>query len=121
MARSSKSGREYTPVGTNVPLQRPSDQMTGSKKARTPDTGDDLRILTYVEPSDVGTSDDDQFLSSDQKRSLWQRVRGVVPRIDTVSPDTLRSNLTRFLQAMEKSLSDAPTQLADYRLDEIEV
>ena len=121
MARSSRSEREHPPARANAGPRRPPNQTSGSQKARTGYTADNLRILTYVEPSDIGVSDEDQFPSSDQKSSLWQRVRGIVPKIDTVSSETLRSNLTRFLQAMEKSLSDAPTQLADYRLDEIEV
>jgi hypothetical protein len=83
---------------------------------------EDLRILTYVENvSDDSGADEDKFLSSDQNRSLFQRLRGVVPKIDIVSPETLQANLTRFLRAMEKSLSDAPVQLAEYRLEEIEV
>jgi hypothetical protein len=97
---------------------------TSGRASRTPaSTEDGLRILTYVEsvPDESGSSDEDQFLSSDQKLSLLQRLRGIVPKIDTVSPETLQANLTRFLRAMEKSLSDAPVQLAEYRLEEIEV
>lgn len=103
--------------------KRSSASRTRGRAPLAPASSEDgLRILTYVETvPDEPNSDEDQFLSSDQKPSLLQRLRGVVPKIDTVSPETLQANLTRFLRAMEKSLSDAPVQLAAYRLDEIEV
>jgi hypothetical protein len=105
-----------------APKRRQATRTSGRASRAPASTEDDLRILTYVEsvPAESG-SEEDQFLSSEQKPSLLQRLRGVVPKIDTVSPETLQANLTRFLRAMEKSLSDAPVQLAAYRLDEIEV
>jgi hypothetical protein len=130
MARSLEVEPKGSPSTTAARPQRHPGRGTSKQAPRTPASGDDdLRIITYVEPDEPASDQDkflggrgqDQFLSDDEKRSLWQRIRGVVPKIDTVSPETLQANLSRFLRAMEKSLSDAPVQLAEYRLDEIEV
>jgi hypothetical protein len=90
--------------------------------AKPASTEHDLRILTYVEnvPTHYEFAES-PFLSEGQKPSFLQRLRSVVPKIDMVSPETLQANLTTFLRAMEKSLSDTPVQLAAYRLEEIEV
>lgn len=86
------------------------------------DRSDNISIVTYADSTERGTGNNiDQSLSGGDKPSLFQRMTGLIPRVTDVSPDTLQANLSRFLKAMEKSLSDVPTQIAHYRLEEIEV
>lgn len=111
MATSSKAASK----------RAPERRSARQKKSPAPDDGG-IQILTYVDKveSDLDI-EEDQFLSPEQRPSLIRRVFGTLPKIDTVSPETLQANLSRFLQAMQKTFTDAPVQLGHYRLDEIEI
>jgi hypothetical protein len=111
--RPLKPARSRKAAG-DARLSGAEDAEDATPAADATDAG--FSIVTYAEPTTANA-----LLSSGEARSIVQRLQGLIPKIEPLSPETLQTNLTRFLSAMETALSNVPVQVAGYRLDEIEV